>query len=162
MQLTSLRVSQSVIVGRAVILAQPMATLPSSDEFDSQIEGARFGWLLYGSLAEMYEIHGGCGFSKKLLYIFSQVTFCTAALQQDPKSVYDMTLMYLEEELKNMRQWVRPHTSWEAAKEGPPPIDWVRKAEPDFMINNDYVMADVTAEAWRIAGLIYLQCRGLR
>lgn len=161
-QLTSLRIAQSVIVGRAVILAQPMVSLPPPDEFDSESEGSRFGWLLYGTEAEMYEVHGGCGFSKKLLYIFSQITFCAAALRQNSESFFSMTLDYLEKELRTMRQWVRPHTTWEAAKESPPPIDWVRRASADFVITNDYIMADVTAEAWRLAGLIYLQCRGLR
>lgn len=48
-QLSSLRISQSIIVGRAMILAQPMMRLPGPDMFDPEPEISRFGWLLYGT-----------------------------------------------------------------------------------------------------------------
>ena len=79
-QLDSLRISQAVIVGRAVILAQPMTPLPSPATFDFNAETGRFGWLLYGTLKEIHEIHGGCGFSKRLLHLFSQITCCAAPI----------------------------------------------------------------------------------
>jgi hypothetical protein len=81
-QSSSLRISQAIIVGRAVILAQPMSALPHSNQFEAQKEASRFGWLLYSTEKDMYEIHGGCGFSKKLLHILSQITYCAARLPQ--------------------------------------------------------------------------------
>lgn len=162
-QLSSLRISQSIIVGRAVILAQPMMKLPSPATLDPGQEASRFGWLLYGTEKDMYEIHGGCGFSKKLLYTMSQVTYCAARLQQEPESpVVPITAHYLTSQLMEMRQWSRESIRWEMAQDLPPPIEWVRTKDDDFVIDTDSDMTDVTAEAWRFAAIIYLQCRVLR
>lgn len=44
----------------------------------------------------MYQIHGGCGFSKKLLHMMSQITYYAARLQQDPENmVVTVTTQYL-------------------------------------------------------------------
>ncbi|KAJ6442031.1 Protein phosphatase inhibitor [Purpureocillium lavendulum] len=162
-QLSSLRISQSIIVGRAVILAQPMAALPASETFDPEAEASRFGWLLYGSESDMYEIHGGCGFSKKLLHIMSQITYCAARLQQDPENiVVPMTTQYLLKELLQMRQWSSESKDWETAKAGPSVADWLRCMPDDYQIDTSADMTDVTAEAWRLTAIIYLQCRVLR
>ncbi|KAF4462609.1 hypothetical protein FALBO_10570, partial [Fusarium albosuccineum] len=58
-QYSDLRISQSIIVGRAVILAQPMMELPSPATLNPEVEASRFGWLLYGTEKDMFEIHGG-------------------------------------------------------------------------------------------------------
>ncbi|RDA91253.1 hypothetical protein CP533_0649 [Ophiocordyceps camponoti-saundersi (nom. inval.)] len=159
-QLSSLRISQSVIVGRAMILAQPMMRLPPSETFDPEYETSRFGWLLYGTERDMYQIHGGCGFSKKLLHIFSQITYCAARLQQDPKSmVVPTTTQYLHAELVQMRQWSSESKDWEAAKAGPSVTEWARSVPADHVISSSADMTDVTAEAWRLTAIIYLQCR---
>ncbi|KAF4947935.1 hypothetical protein FSARC_13862 [Fusarium sarcochroum] len=103
-QYDELRISQSIIVGRSVILAQPMMALPSLSMMDPEVEAGRFGWLLYGTEKDMFEIHGGCGFSKKLLHIMGQITYCAARLQQEPKStVVPITARYLRRELAEMR-----------------------------------------------------------
>ena len=162
-QLDSLRISQAVIVGRAVILAQPMMPLPSPATFDFGAEAGRFGWLLYGTPMEMYEIHGGCGFSKRLLHLFSQVTCCAARLNQDPGSVIvPRTAEYLLTELLDLRQWSSESTPWEDAKDKPPPSSWVRTMPDNYVIQTPEEMTDITAEAWRLAGLVYLQCRLMR
>lgn len=151
------------MVGRAVILAQPMMPLTAPKDFDPQIEASRFGWLLYGKESEMYEIHGGCGFSKKLLHVVSQITYCAARLQQEPESpIAPMTMQFLLDELIEMKQWSSESRSWKSAKEGAHTIEWVRSQPPDFKINNSSDMTDVTAEAWRFAVIVYLQCRALR
>jgi hypothetical protein len=158
-----LRTSQAIIVGRAVILAQPMSSLPPSSQFDSQKEASRFGWLLYGTEKDMYEIHGGCGFSKKLLHVLSQVTYCAARLQQEAESpIVPITAHYLCNELLKMRQWSPESKTWEAAQSGSSTIDWVRSQPEDFEINTNADMTDVTAEAWRFAAILYLQCRVFR
>ncbi|VUC21728.1 unnamed protein product [Clonostachys rosea] len=162
-QLDSLRIAQSIMVGRAVILAQPMTPLISPQELDPQREASRFGWLLYGTEKEMYEIHGGCGFSKKLLHVVSQITYCAARLQQEPESpITPMTIRFLLDELQNMRQWSSESRSWDMAKEGDQTIVWVQQQPDGYTINTSADMTDVTAEAWRIAVIVYLQCRGLR
>ena len=163
MQLDTLRISQSVIVGRAVILAQPMMPLPDPETFDSEAEVERFGWLLYGSPQDVYEVHGGCGFSKKLLHIFSQITFCAARLQQDPKTpMIPRAADRLYHVLSEMRQWSRESTDWETAKRDPQPISWIATAPENYTITTSQQMTDVTAEAWRLAAMLYLQCRLLR
>ncbi|RYC79971.1 hypothetical protein BFJ63_vAg17145 [Fusarium oxysporum f. sp. narcissi] len=162
-QYDDLRISQSIIVGRAVILAQPMMALPSPATMNSEVEASRFGWLLYGTEKDMFEIHGGCGFSKKLLHIMSQVTYCAARLQQEPEStIVPITAKYLIRELSEMRQWSREGRNWEEARKHPQTIDWVRDKAEDVIIDSSEDMTDVTAEAWRIAAIIYFQCRLLR
>ncbi|KAG5956385.1 hypothetical protein E4U58_006629 [Claviceps cyperi] len=162
-QTSALRISQSVIVGRAVILAQPMSPLPSPEEFNVEREASRFGWLLYGTERDMYQIHGGCGFSKKLLHILSQVTYCAARLRQDAESpVVPMTADYIQQELLGMRQWSPESQDWEAVKTSHAVIEWVRQQPPGYKIDNNPSMTDVTAEAWRIAAMLYLLCRVFR
>lgn len=161
-QLTSLRVSQSIIVGRAVILAQPMMPLPSPKDLNPEKEANRFGWLLYGTEEEMYAIHGGCGFSKKLLHVISQITYCAARLQQESEDpITPMTARFILQELQQMRQWNSESGPWGQAKASQT-IDWVRTREENYIIDTREAMTDVTAEAWRFAALVYLQCRALR
>ena len=162
-QLDSLGLSQAIIVGRAVILAQPMATLPPSSEFDPETDVKRFGWLLYGTKPEMYEIHGGCGFSKKLLHLISQITYCAARLQQEPESmIVPMTAEYLLQELQDMKQWSRASRTWEEAQDGLQTIDEVKMWPEGYILMSIGEMTEVTAEAWRFAAIIYLKCRVLR
>ncbi|OBS17210.1 hypothetical protein FPOA_12273 [Fusarium poae] len=112
-QYDSLRISQSIIVGRAVILAQPMMELPDPTTMNPEIESNRLNWLIYGTEKDMLEIHGGCGFSKKLLHTMSQVTYCAARLQQEPESIIvPITAGFLMRTLTDMRQWSREGKSW--------------------------------------------------
>ncbi|KAJ0129946.1 Catechol 1,2-dioxygenase, partial [Fusarium oxysporum f. sp. albedinis] len=162
-QYNELRISQSIIVGRAVILAQLMMALPSPQTFNPEAEAGRFSWLLYGTEKDMYEIHGGCGFSKKLLHLMSQVTYCAGRLQQEPEStIVPITAKFLLRELSEMRQWSREGKDWELARKYPPTIDWVRDRADEIIIDSNQIMTEVTAEAWRIAAIIYYQCRLLR
>ncbi|KAM0202241.1 hypothetical protein ACHAPQ_001724 [Fusarium lateritium] len=162
-QFDELRISQSIIVGRAVILAQPMMALPSPATMNPETEASRFSWLLYGTETDLFEIHGGCGFSKKLLHTLSQVTYCAARLQQEPEStIVPITAKFLFRELSTMRQWSREGNDWQEAQKVPQTIDWVREKADDVIIDSNKDMTDVTAEAWRIAAIIYFQCRLLR
>ncbi|OAA42403.1 hypothetical protein BBO_05066 [Beauveria brongniartii RCEF 3172] len=163
-QVDTLRLSQSVIVGRAVILAQPMMAHPPIATFDPAAETARFGFLLYGSEQEIYEIHGGCGFSKRLLHIFSQVTYCSARMLQEPETpIVPITAKMLYDQLLTLKQWSGEWGSWEAAQERTQqPIDWIRQKGETYVTNEAREMTEVTAEAWRLAGMVYLQCRLFR
>ena len=163
MQLDSLGLSQAVIVGRALILTQPMVALPEPATFDPEREVKRFGWLLYGTRQEMYEIHGGCGLSRKLLHVMSQITYCAARLQQDSETpIVPMTAEYLMTELREMRQWSVESRDWAMAKREPQVFVWVESLPEGFVIDGPQQMTDVTAEAWRFAAIIYLQCRVMR
>ncbi|KAF5979012.1 hypothetical protein FCOIX_5556 [Fusarium coicis] len=162
-QYDELRISQSIIVGRGVILAQPLTALPSPQTFNPEAEAGRFSWLLYGTEKDLFEIHGGCGFSKKLLHLMSQVTYCAGRLQQQPEStIVPITAKFLLRELSEMRQWSREGKDWELALKYPPTIDWVRDKADEVIIDSNQIMTEVTAEAWRIAAIIYYQCRLLR
>lgn len=138
--------------------------LPDPETMDPKAESARFGWLLYGTKEDMYEIHGGCGFSKRLLHILSQVTYCAARLQQAPKSlVVPTTARFLEEELERMRQWSREGTNGDLVQDlEHQPISWIRETSDDFQVSSAPQMTETTAEAWRLAAVLYLQCRLLR
>ena len=162
-QVSSLRLSQSVIVGRAVILAQPMMPLPPLATFNPVAETSRFGFLLYGSEADMYEIHGGCGFSKRLLHIFSQVAYCSTRMLQDAETpIVPVTAQMLYGQLLQLHQWSGEYDSWEAAKSRPQPIEWIRQTDENYVVQEAKEMTEVTAEAWRLAGMVYLQCRLFR
>ncbi|KAK2599063.1 hypothetical protein QQS21_005469 [Conoideocrella luteorostrata] len=167
--MSSLRISQTVIVGCGIILAQLMSPLPDPKEFNFQKEASRFGWLLYGTKDNMHQVHGGCGFSRKVLHILSQITFCAARLEQHKESpVMPITADCLHKKLLGIRQW-SPKTEdwtetmgWESAKASPPVISWVREQSEGYIICENPIMTDVTAEAWRIAAILYLMCRLLR
>ena len=163
-QHTSLRISLTVIIGRAVILSQPMTELSPASSMNPKQEVKRFDWLLFGTEEEMYEIHGGCGFSKKLLHIISQITYCAARLQQEKESpVVPVTAHFLHKELRDMRLWSSESSVCEAvAVHDHLTIDWVRQVVGGYIINDSETMTCVTAEAWRIAAIIYLQCRVMR
>ncbi|OAQ96186.1 hypothetical protein LLEC1_02265 [Akanthomyces lecanii] len=162
-QVSSLRLAQSVIVGRAVILAQPMMPLPPLATFNPVAETSRFGFLLYGSEADMYEIHGGCGFSKRLLHIFSQVAYCSTRMLQNAETpIVPVTAQMLHSQLMQLHQWSGEYDSWEAAKSRPQPIEWIRRTDENYIVQEAKQMTEVTAEAWRLAGMIYLQCRLFR
>ncbi|KAJ4133363.1 hypothetical protein NW754_016171 [Fusarium falciforme] len=93
----------------------------------------------------------------------SQVTYCAARLQQEPDStIVPITARYLHRELQEMRQWSREGITWEEAQKHPQVIEWVRESPDDTIIDSNQAMTDVTAEAWRLAAIIYLQCRLFR
>ncbi|KAM3549465.1 hypothetical protein MY1884_008728 [Beauveria asiatica] len=144
-QVDTLRLSQSVIVGRAVILAQPMMPHPPIATFDPAAETARFGFLLYGSEQEIYEIHGGCGFSKRLLHIFSQVTYCSARMLQEPETpIVPMTAKMLYDQLLTLKQWSGEWDSWEAAQERTQqPIHWIRQKGETLPRNHPEVVVNL-------------------
>lgn len=122
-------------------------------------QALRFTWLLAGSEKSLFEIHGGCGFSRKLLHIFSQITYCASLLKRDLENpIVSTTANFLHDELKTLRQWSVEtvwNNSWESAKAGPPVVTLCDRLED---IGFDAVI-HVGAESWRIAAIIYLQCR---
>ncbi|KGQ02538.1 hypothetical protein BBAD15_g12251 [Beauveria bassiana D1-5] len=162
-QVSALRLSQSVIVGRGVILAQLMMPLPPLATFDPIAETRRFEFLLYGSESDMYEIHGGCGFSKRLLHIFSQVAYCSTRILQECETPFvPITAQMLYDQLMQLQQWSGEYDSWDAAKNRSQPIEWIRQVGENYVVQEAKQMTVVTAEAWRLAGMVYLQCRLLR
>mgnify|MGYP004721926163 CR=1 FL=1 len=163
-QYDRLRISQSVIAGRTLILTQTMTAL-APPTMDPEAEAGRFSWLIYGTEKDVSEIHGGCGFSQKLLHMMSQITYCAARLQQDPNSrVVPITARMLEKQLSSMHQWSREAETenQSVAEKRSQTIEWVRLRPVNEVINSSQDMTIVTAEAWRITVMIYLQCRLLR
>ncbi|OAA38909.1 hypothetical protein ISF_09873 [Cordyceps fumosorosea ARSEF 2679] len=105
-QVSALRLSQSVIVAKAVVLAQLMMPLPPLATFNPVAEESRFGYLLSGTEEGMCEIHGGCGFSRRLLHIFSQVTYCATLMLQDGETpIIPETADMLRYQLLDLKQW---------------------------------------------------------
>ncbi|KAF4990338.1 hypothetical protein FDECE_14414 [Fusarium decemcellulare] len=169
-QYTPRRISQSVIVGQSLVLTHFLIALPSLAPLE---EFNRFNWLLYGNERDLLEIHGGCGFSRKLLHRISQVTSYAARLQQGPVStcasitehnIHREQYIYHEQyrELLEMKQWSREGTTWEDMQTRPQTIEWVRSMPDNTIIDSKRDIVDVIAEAWRITAIIYLQCRLLR
>lgn len=142
-----------------------MTALPSPDAFDVGQEQKTFGWLLYGNEQDVYEVHGACGFSRRLLYALRQITFFAARLHQCPESpVFRQASETLLSELMDMRQWSRNSGcgSWELAKAQAQDIVRIRANQKDRVIDSAVSVIKATAEAWRIAAMVYLQCRALR
>ena len=158
-QLSSLRNSQLVIVGRGLILVQLMSELPLPVEFDTVREAARFRWLLGGTKKDMYQIHGGCGFSKKLLHVFSEITYCAARLQLTQGLAFvPERVKYLFKDLEDMHQWSPEFEDWDrvafrVAK---------RTRAGKYEVADSAEMTYAAAEAWRLAAILYLQTRVLR
>lgn len=172
-QLSSLLTSQTVVVGHGVVLAQLMMPLPDPKTYDFEKEVGRFDWLLHGSKLDVYEIHGGCGLSRKLLHIFSQITNCAARLQQDQKdrstvvpmtaeSTVPITAEYLLNELHWMRQWSRESQNTGLSHPDPSVLPRLRNRLKHNQITTSARMTAITGEAWRLAAILYLQFRVLR
>lgn len=154
-QLTGLQNAHSVMVGRSLILAQTMDKL-HLESFDVTKEGQRFQWLWFGNLDE---IHGGCGFSKKLLHTIGRVTWITAAVSQNPAFV--VVGEHCLRMLQNLVQ-VNSESDYLLAPEGGQPVEALRGIRDGYIIQRPEEMTAVTAEAWRLAAIAYLQCRMMR
>lgn len=162
-QLDSLRISQCIMVGRAVILAETMLPLPSRRELQPELEVGRFNWLLHGTRFTGLEIHGGCVFSRRLLHLISQIIYSAARLRQEPQSpVVPVTTEYILKELATMNQWSSGPGDSAPGVPGYPITPWIRTLPRSYIVHSSKEMTEVTAEAWRLAAMIYLQCRLLR
>ena len=163
-QLSYSQISGNVVVARNAILTECLMSLPERESFGRDAEGKRFGWLLAGSESDMFAIHGACGFSRLLLFRIRQVTFYAASTHIEASSVHMLADMLLEA-LQVMRQFSKEapgRNTWDAAKGGDAIIVKVRQKPKGYVVTDRHEMTDVTAEAWRIAAMIYLQCRALR
>jgi hypothetical protein len=163
MQASSLRIAQSIVVCRAIIISQPMMELTKPKDFMPVEESQRYEWLLDDTREGMLEIQGGCGFSKKLLVTLNNITHCAAMLQEEPRnpSTPD-SIKHQLEKLQSMKQWSRETGNFQDASEQSQHIEWIRQVAWEYRIKNTRDMTNVTAECWRIAAILYLQCRALR
>ncbi|OHX01260.1 hypothetical protein CSPAE12_00064 [Colletotrichum incanum] len=153
-----------IIAGRAAILALPMSPLNLA-----ATENRQFAWLLQGSEHDVHRIHGGCGMSPKLLHRFSQITHMSAFLSADPEDsefIITAGADTLLEELGNLRQWTETSSSSatsrpDSSRNTPHPRDLMPsiKLDKHGLIMDRDSMTEVTAEAWRLAAIIYLRCR---
>jgi hypothetical protein len=142
------------MVGRGLILSEPLNALPAGD---LERRSERFQWLLYGNTDE---IHGACGFSRKLLYRVSQITWVTACQASNPGGEEDWTRVasFIMKELREIRQ-INPEGVQSHVAVGRQPIEDIRKKPTTYVITTREEMTEVTAEAWRITIIAYLQCR---
>ncbi|KAL0941850.1 uncharacterized protein CTRU02_204613, partial [Colletotrichum truncatum] len=160
------RVGNAVIAGRATILALPMARLNIENTKDGQ-----FAWLLQGSELSTQRIHGGCGMSPSLLHLFSQITHVAAFIHDDPIE-YESTAMPLAykllDDLKKLCQWYEYEKADGDTRNISIDVHSIRDLlasghlDAHGAINSGEGMTASTAEAWRFAAIIYLQCRLLR
>ncbi|KAK0377738.1 hypothetical protein CLIM01_04893 [Colletotrichum limetticola] len=166
-QPSDMQMGNMIIAARAAIIALPMAPLDSKDT------GEQFSWLCQGTEPETRRIHGGCGMSPILLSRFAQITQLAAWLWEDPSSNdfhMKSSSKIVRQDLGRLHQWTQP------AAESPSSSATTRsdqsrdtsdkRAIEDRIKRNDFglvmdaeSMTEVTAEAWRLAALIYLRCR---
>lgn len=146
--------SQSVLVARDLVLAYMM--LQSGFDSPSGSTGSRFTWLLQGTKASVHQIHGGCGFSRMLLYRISQINSLTETFYLRKKSTRLATIILLH--LYKMRQW---HESYEEVWQEQP-IKWISKIPPESVAQTPKQMVAVIAEAWRFTAIIYILFRFFR
>ncbi|KAF9876278.1 hypothetical protein CkaCkLH20_06221 [Colletotrichum karsti] len=164
------RMGNAIIASRTAILALPMVPLDRKNTQDKQ-----FVWLLQGPEQNITRIHGGCGMSPLLLYHFSQITHITSLVSEDPVDTefwaVPMALRMLDE-LKNVRQWYeyehKRYGEFNDVTKVSINVDTIRdQLRSRFLdahgaIKNKEGMTASTAEAWRLAAVIYLLCRLLR
>lgn len=152
------RVANTIISSRAVIVALTMMPLDQANT-----ENGRFQWLLaQSSEANTRKIHGSCGCSPRLLHRFAQITHLAALLEEDPHSVVvPLTAETILQEIEELRQWSdlsSPYFSTAALLQA---CD--QNSDPSIGIVSDKgSMTNLTAEAWRLAAMVYMQCRVLR
>ena len=72
-QVTSARIGNAINIARFAIFGLPLTPLGIANTSNN-----KFGWLLYGTEAEVRKIHGSCGYSPKLLHTWAQITHWTA------------------------------------------------------------------------------------
>ncbi|TDZ16922.1 hypothetical protein Cob_v009999 [Colletotrichum orbiculare MAFF 240422] len=163
-QPSAARVGNTIIASRVAILALPMMPLDISNN------GKHFGWLRQGPEVNIYRIHGGCGMSPALLSHLSQITHFAAMLHHDPIDTEFVAVQAAQATLTRLLtlpQWYEHETS----------ADCVRRVSLDARtvgellshhldehgaIKTNEGMTASTAEAWRLAAIIYLQCRVFR
>lgn len=154
-QLTPLQTAHTVMVGRALILSECMIELKLPTTGDLTSTSNRFQWLLYGNADE---IHGGCGFSRRLLHTISTITRMAACHAMSPDSNWPR---FAEDVLRGLRSLaqVNPEGSRSYVPVRSQPIHDIRNKSPGYIIRSREEMTEVSAEAWRIAIIAYLQCR---
>ncbi|KAK2006736.1 hypothetical protein LZ32DRAFT_543308 [Colletotrichum eremochloae] len=153
-----------IIAARAAILALPMAPLDLAATNNRQ-----FAWLLQGLEHDVNRVHGVCGMSPKLLHHFSQITHMSAFLSADPENsefIIKPSADRRLEELRNLHQWTDAASSLAASR----PDSFRDKLHPRDLLSSIRLdehgiimdrksMTETTAEAWRLAAIIYLRCR---
>lgn len=163
------RTASAIISSRVVILALPMTPL---GYISTDNECFQF-LLAHSSEKATREIHGACGCSPSLLHRFAQITYLTTLLEKDNDSpILPVAAERMLQGLYNLRQWFglesekqwylgysdNGYSSTEALLS-----DCDRNTPPGQRFVNDVAgMTYLTAEAWRLAAIIYLQCRLLR
>lgn len=72
-QVSNARVGNAINIARFAIFGLPFTPLAIENT-----NNKKFGWLLYGTEAEVRRIHGASGYSRKLLHIWAQITHLSA------------------------------------------------------------------------------------
>ncbi|OLN86272.1 hypothetical protein CCHL11_04070, partial [Colletotrichum chlorophyti] len=170
-QPTSTQLGNMIIASRAAILALPMKPLDVEDT-----NNGKFSWLLQGTARDAHTIHGGCGMSPLLLNRFSQITQVSASYRDDPYNTEFWVNRWAENmvpELEALHQWLPPGSLTESPSADPqadvpgdtPTLSALLRSrdlnKEDFQKAREY-MSTLTAEVWRLAAIIYLQCRLMR
>lgn len=164
------RTANAIISSRVVILALPMTPLAYIST-----DNERFQFLLaHATEPDTRQIHGACGCSPRLLHRLAQITYITTLLSEDNDSpILPVTAKQILRELENLRQWCdlgdEYHTVWGySVAEGYASTeallaDCDRNISPAKGVVQDVAgMTYLTAEAWRLAAIVYAQCRLLR
>lgn len=167
------RIANTIISSRVVILALPMTPLRYIDTSDE-----RFSFLsAQATERATRQIHGACGCSPRLLQRFAQITDIASMQEEDKyQSVYLSSMIKrMRIELRNLRQWspvpdearsLDPLAQKE--HEGYPSTEalleaCMEKIEPgQHLVTDKISMTFLTAEAWRLAAIIYFELRVLR
>lgn len=152
------RIANTIIASRVVILALPMMRLHKRNT-----DNNRFQWLLLHSAeATSRKVHGACGCSPRLLHMFALITNLAALIGDHHDSIFiPASAEVIAQELDEHRQWSElkseDHGSTEALLHA---CDL--RLNPQGVVTDKASMTDLTAEAWRLAATIYLQCRFYR
>ncbi|KAK7414009.1 hypothetical protein QQX98_007120 [Neonectria punicea] len=164
-------ISQRVLVGKGIILAQVMAKLPSEREFSAHQSSARFGWLLAGTEVDVKAINSDCGMSRRLLHNWSEITRFAAMIQHYPvdnsrvpfeSSTLAASAASLCKELDGQRPCIKEERFWAPCQRARVAIDpntWRLRLDVVQTVED---MTQVTADAWMFAAILYFYCRVYR
>ncbi|PGH15722.1 hypothetical protein AJ80_05430 [Polytolypa hystricis UAMH7299] len=118
-----------------------------------------YGWLMEGEERELQKIFGGTGLCPKLLHTFAQITHLCALMADTTDSrIYPLGAKTIADRLAKLCQWSELSEGYETPEE----LFDSCTLDANGHVQTIVKVTELTAEAWRAAAQIYLQCRFFR
>lgn len=153
-QVSSARIGNAINIARFAIFGLPFTPLDIE-----HTNKKKFGWLLYGTEAEVHRIHGASGYSRKLLHIWAQITHLAAKFTRNPDpDVIPVLGQTILDRISRLVQWSELSAGFESTEE----LLEACTTNAEGKIEEPWEMVALGAECWKQAAQIYLLCRLFR